>query len=66
MEADHRHYWREECLPWLIHLMDTLGKDYAEKRIQTLFAEHPFVEQEIGKDVRAAWRERFGKERTQA
>lgn len=60
MSQNPLHYVREECLPWLIVLMDA-DKDYAADRIKRTFEAEPWIEREIGDEVRAAWKERFGK-----
>lgn len=61
MSQNPLHYVREELLPHLIWLMDQPDKDYAAWSIKDRFEREPWIEREIGSQVRAAWKERFGK-----
>jgi hypothetical protein len=59
MSQNPLHYAREECLPYLRMVIALADKDYAAWSIRDTFARLPWVEKEIGAEVRKAWRERF-------
>lgn len=62
MSQNPLHYVHEELLPHLVFLMES-DPVYANWRIDRTFARAPWMQEQIGAEVEAAWEQRFGMSR---